>query len=590
MLSTLPRPLVTAPSPRAIERRPSPTWRLPSVIVALALFLRLLLVALGWPTMDSDEGTMGLEALHILQRGEHPIFLYGQNYMGTAEAYLGAFFYHFLGVSLFALRLGMLLLFGLFLVGAYVLARMLYGKGVALVSLTLLGLGAYDVLREQLMAVGGVAETLVCGSFLCVAAIWLARTAATPPEAPAPRAAWRRRAAYAGWGLVAGLGLWSHLLVVPFVVMSGLLLLLFCRHELRSLYGLALVLGLLLGGMPLIIYNLHAPAGQNSLAVFLQIHQYQFPGAPTGPALLIKQITGTVLWSVPLATGMSELWPLSSLPLYGAPSQISWSCLILQGGWGIGYLSLLIWATVVAGRAWLGTWRLRRGGEIAEARAQEALVTQTARVFLLVAAWLTLSSYMFSEIAAEKPWSYRYLAGLLIATPALLWPLLKPRQPGAHAVTKAAILHRRVARPWRAAVLALIFVGTGAGTVYTFSTIPAAQAQNAQEVALAKDLLHAGMTRIYSGYWVCDRLIFQSDEQIICSVVSENMQPGLNRYQPYQATVAASPTAAYVFPAGSAYVANFPKDAPGGVQHYQQRSFDGYVAYIPITAPSAPHS
>ncbi len=47
---------------------------------------RLAIALLGYPADDSDEATMGLMALHINTRGEHPIFFYGQNYMGALEA------------------------------------------------------------------------------------------------------------------------------------------------------------------------------------------------------------------------------------------------------------------------------------------------------------------------------------------------------------------------------------------------------------------------------------------------------------------------------------------------------------------------
>src|SRR5258708_13116103 len=57
-------------------------------IIGSAFLLRLAMVISGWPEMDSDEGTMGLEALHIAFRHERPIFLYGQHYIATLEAYL----------------------------------------------------------------------------------------------------------------------------------------------------------------------------------------------------------------------------------------------------------------------------------------------------------------------------------------------------------------------------------------------------------------------------------------------------------------------------------------------------------------------
>src|ERR1700737_1153672 len=85
------------------------------VIIFLAAYLRITLLALGWPSTDSDEATMGLMASHIAYQGGHPVFFYGQGYIGTLEAYLGALLFHLFGPSLFSLRLGMGSLFPPFL-------------------------------------------------------------------------------------------------------------------------------------------------------------------------------------------------------------------------------------------------------------------------------------------------------------------------------------------------------------------------------------------------------------------------------------------------------------------------------------------
>ena len=89
---------------------------------------------------------MTLEARHIAFLGEHPIFLYGQNYMGTIEAYLGALLMHIFGTPLFSIRLGLILLFALFLGCMYFLTSLLYSKRLALFSLFLLSIGSGDLL------------------------------------------------------------------------------------------------------------------------------------------------------------------------------------------------------------------------------------------------------------------------------------------------------------------------------------------------------------------------------------------------------------------------------------------------------------
>src|SRR2546421_495500 len=43
-------------------------------LIIFATVLRIILISQGWPETNSDEGTMGLMALHIAYRHEHPIF------------------------------------------------------------------------------------------------------------------------------------------------------------------------------------------------------------------------------------------------------------------------------------------------------------------------------------------------------------------------------------------------------------------------------------------------------------------------------------------------------------------------------------
>src|SRR5712691_5728333 len=230
-----------------IKRYYAHMWKYSDVaawgLILFAIVLRLVLIVNGWPETDGEEGTMGLVARHIAFNGERPIYFYGQNYMGVGEAYLAAFFYRLLGSFIspvFPLRLAMLLLFALFLVAFYLLCRLLFSRSVTLLSLLLLALGARDLLIPQMRAVGGAIETLVCGTLVLLLATWLALSSQSPSSPDlhfAPehrRASWPRWLAYAAWGLAVGLGLWSHLLIVPFIATSFVLLILFCGRELRT--------------------------------------------------------------------------------------------------------------------------------------------------------------------------------------------------------------------------------------------------------------------------------------------------------------------------------------------------------------------
>src|SRR2546421_10748108 len=130
-------------------------------IILFAIVLRIILIVQGWPATDSDEGTLGLMARHIAYRGEYPIFFYGQGYMGPFEAYLAAILFHLFGPSLFVLRLGLILVFTLFLFSIYLLTRLLFSKNIALITLFLLSLGSDGMLAIQLRAIGGVPRNII---------------------------------------------------------------------------------------------------------------------------------------------------------------------------------------------------------------------------------------------------------------------------------------------------------------------------------------------------------------------------------------------------------------------------------------------
>jgi hypothetical protein len=213
-------------------------------LVVLASAMRSALISNNWPGTNSDEATMDLMALHIAYHGEHPIFFYGQSYMGTIQAYIGALLLHIFGISIFSVRLGMVLLYALFLIGMYYLTSLLYTRSFAVCVVGLLAFGSSDLLAVQLLANGGYAETRVFGVFIALMAFWLAYTS-RPLEQQRNQSAldsgklhshgdassrwWQaprlqRSLLYGLLGFCTGLAIWSDLLILPCVLTSGLLL------------------------------------------------------------------------------------------------------------------------------------------------------------------------------------------------------------------------------------------------------------------------------------------------------------------------------------------------------------------------------
>src|SRR5262249_33529201 len=137
-------------------------------IIASAAFMRLLLLLLGWPPLDSDQGTMGIAAIHIFRGTDFPIFFYGQSYMGTLEAYIAAGFFHIFGISAFSLRIGLIFFYICFLINSFLITKRLFSYKFAVFILVLESLGANDIVLREISAHGGYPEM-----FFFVTLLWL---------------------------------------------------------------------------------------------------------------------------------------------------------------------------------------------------------------------------------------------------------------------------------------------------------------------------------------------------------------------------------------------------------------------------------
>lgn len=582
------------------------------LIIAFATLVRILLIALGWPHSNADEGTMGIMAMHIASHGEHPIFFYGQYYMGTLEAYLGVFFFHLFGVSLFALRLGPVLFFALFLTCMYFLTSLLYTKTLAVLTLLLLSLGSSIMLDTEVVALGGYPELLFFGAFSFLLACWLALTC--HQYASSRRKLWRLMA-YGCWGLVAGVGFWSDFLMLVFILVSGLVLLLFCWRELLKVALLPLVLGLVLGSLPLIIYNLHASSGENTLAVLRYLHNNgnlqlaqlrAHDPIPFGP-----QLRGTLLTTIPAAIGGSPFCfdAYTHFRLAGYLGTENVSCSIAHGDWrliGTAFLwsfgLILLWliATFLTLRH---LWKILNSNpeQVRKNGEKQALIREFARLMLLFSVTLTLYFFVSSPISATFPTTSRYLIGLLIATPALiapLWGLLHAPRPTSHLAhsedkDRANALQYSFAlnvstlqialRRGILLILGIIFL---VGTIQTFLEIPTVRAYTNRDEILMHDLAQLKISHFSSDYWTCDSLIFYSKEHLICSSVDNALRPHYNRYLPYVALVKADPRAAYVFPIGASQLPSMERKVTQSARHYQRFVMEGYIIYLPVQSSS----
>ena len=161
-----------------------------------------------------DTATVGLMALDILD-GARPLFFYGQNYMGSIEAYAAAAWFALLGPGPFALALAPITFAVLWAAALWLLFRELLGRAAAWAAFAVLAIPGWTVLRVGMNAYGGYTVCYFFGTlaWFCAARSW------RRPDARAA-SAW-----VAATGLCAGLALWTNFQSAVLVLMAALFLL-----------------------------------------------------------------------------------------------------------------------------------------------------------------------------------------------------------------------------------------------------------------------------------------------------------------------------------------------------------------------------
>ena len=583
-----------------------------AMIIFLGGLVRFALVALGWPAAYNDEGTMGLMARHIAYQGAHPLLYYGQDYLGPQEAYLGAIFFHLFGPSTFSLRLGLVLLFIGFLWCMYLLIRLLYNQAQALFMLMMLSFASADVMLRQLIASGVETNPLFWTALLLLLTCHIALTA-HPRSGRAGetehdqqdglarhdrRLPWLRLVLYAAWGGVAGVTLWSHLLFLPFVVCAACLLFCACRQELRFPVLSLLLVCFLIGLSPLLIYKITVPVSSQENSIFAGIvgGGYREPSYPpikgVGtvranispkpiPSALGLQILGTLLVALPTSTNGAVICPVAPNAIWPLTDHSSPSTLLCTGAHGAWSLILLLLGGIATVSTIKQLWLSRitvPGHEDSIARYER--VRWAGQLMLLAGGGLTLLAFMlYPQAAAITPLiSARYLAGLLLALPAVIAPLLSTRlllkpMDGWRARLRISV---------RFLLLMLLLLVVLLGSVGIFvQEVPPARAGDQKQQMLIARLLQANDTRIYADYEDCNRISFLSNEQVICAALDKGLHPGLDRCFPYRAIVAQAPRSAYVLQKGSVQAFLFEQKATNLHIAYRQFEVSGYIVYEP---------
>jgi hypothetical protein len=404
----------------------------------------------------------------------------------------------------------------------------------------LLALSSTELLTEQLRA-GSRVELLLAGS--CMA--WLSAWLVMRGQLAEP---WRQGAAAAGWGLAAGYGLWTDLLTAPWALATGMLLAFRWRPGRRGLAGGPLFAGLLVGALPQLLRHAHVHWGQDD-AITVVFNQRGYQAAAASPPLADRLI-GTVAVALPHASDGTALTHAETI---GPWLEGSAAPQVALCAWGAGLLALLALAAWqnLAGvwRAWCGTLR-------------ELPAAALARLTVLCGVALSVAIFATSPRAAYTPIaSARYLVGVLIAVPVIVGTI----------AAWACTARRRQACGLAVAILLGMLA---LDTVAAYRQALALRRADSEQSALVTSLLHRGATRVWTDYWTCHRLVFESRERIVCGSLDGGLALHNNRYGRYLQEVEGDSRAPYLFPANSPQATRL---------HQQGRSSaplpDGYVIF-----------
>ncbi len=237
----------------AEEMKSKRPWNLADRLAAALCVLAIAARIWGaWATrflVVPDTAVVGLMARHMAALKEFPVFFYGQAYMGSLEPAASALMVRLLGATGFAVNLGPVWFAAAALFLLWRWARDAAGPWGGLAALVAGFFGPLVYFQFQMAARGGYMVALLVDAGAIFTAGRLAVRLRAGEEVRWP--------AYAGLGLLAGIGLWSNLIVAPALATAGLLLWhgmrgRFWRHGRGIAAGLA---GFVAGFSPWLAYN-----------------------------------------------------------------------------------------------------------------------------------------------------------------------------------------------------------------------------------------------------------------------------------------------------------------------------------------------
>ncbi|MBS3770436.1 MAG: hypothetical protein KGY69_09285 [Bacteroidales bacterium] len=229
---------------------------LSALVVSAAAGLKLWLMFGGKIQFNADEAIVALMAKHI-NRGEFPLFFYGQSYMGSLDAMFIALGFRIFGEEVWVIRLVQSMLFVGTVWTAMRVAYLVFGsRHVALLSGLFLALPNVNVALYTTVSLGGYGEALLLGNMILIIGLRIGKKV----EERVFDNQLILDLRWLIWGVLAGLGLWVFGLTLVYTIPMGIYLMIFLYREnsrKKTARKMAYILGGgVLGSAPWWIYAL----------------------------------------------------------------------------------------------------------------------------------------------------------------------------------------------------------------------------------------------------------------------------------------------------------------------------------------------
>jgi hypothetical protein len=196
-------------------------------------------------TRPNDIGIIGLMSLRALA-GEFPLFFYGQNFMGTLEVFLNLPLFLTLGASPYTLQVLPILISLIFIVLVYLLARRVSGCRVALLASLWMALPPVFLMKWNIEARSHYPLTLILGTILILLTLRIMDSRDRHPQQVVTLAA---------WGLIAGLGWWTNMLITAYILPTVFLLWVDDKKMFLKTSFLFLLGAFIAGALPFLVFQ-----------------------------------------------------------------------------------------------------------------------------------------------------------------------------------------------------------------------------------------------------------------------------------------------------------------------------------------------